>query len=350
MKIIQRKTTFDFTIKFIQTPMKKLFIFIFIVLLTSVAISQENMTFQAEIVNKNSESIFIKDNQNLIQEIKADSKGNFKMTFPIKEGLYQLFDGKEYAQLFLKNGFDLKLRMDASKFDETIMFTGKGSAENNFLAQSTLLDSKINYELLLKANEVDFKKQTDEMKANDLLRLQKGKLDPAFVAIEKQMNEGKMQQLQQYYTMSLANKKMNNAPAPNFVYENHDGGTTTLDGMRGKYVYIDVWATWCGPCRREIPFLKTIEEKYKDKNIAFVSISVDEDKNHDKWKNFVTDKQLGGIQLIADKNWASDFIRAFNINSIPRFILIDPKGVVVDADASRPSSPSLVTQLDALLQ
>lgn len=329
--------------------MKKLFSFIFTVLVTSVGIAQESMTFQAEIANKNSESLFIKDNQNIIQEIKADSRGLFKASFAVKEGIYQMFDGVEYAQLYLKNGFDLKLKMDAAKFDESIAFTGKGSTENNFLAESTLLDSKINFELLLKANEIEFKKQADEMRANDLTRLQKGKLDVGFVALQKKMNEEKMAQLEQYYAMTLANKKMNNAVAPNFDYENHKGGKTSLESMKGKYVYIDVWATWCGPCRGEIPFLKTVEEKYKDKNIEFVSISVDEDKNHEKWKSFVTDKQLGGIQLIADKNWLSDFIRAFNINSIPRFILIDPKGVVIDADASRPSSPGLEVQLDKLL-
>jgi thiol-disulfide isomerase/thioredoxin len=120
--------------------------------------------------------------------------------------------------------------------------------------------------------------------------------------------------------------------------------------MKGKYVYIDVWATWCGPCRAEIPYLKKAEEKYHGKNIEFVSISVDTDKDHDKWKNFVTEKALGGIQLFADKNWNSDFIKAFGINSIPRFILIDPNGVVVDADAKRPSNPKLIEQLDGLLK
>jgi len=139
--------------------MKTVFSFIFTFLIASAVVSQESMTFQAEIANKNSESLYIKDNQSVIQEIKTDSKGNFKATFVVKEGLYQMFDGLEYAQLYLKNGFDLKLKMDAAKFDETIMFSGKGSAENNFLAQSTLLDSKINFELLLKSDEVDFKKQ-----------------------------------------------------------------------------------------------------------------------------------------------------------------------------------------------
>ena len=60
------------------------------------------------------------------------------------------------------------------------------------------------------------------------------------------------------------------------------------------------------------------------------------------------EKELGGAQLFADKNWMSDFIKAFNINSIPRFILIDPSGNVVDADAARPSGPKLQVKLDTL--
>ncbi len=59
---------------------------------------------------------------------------------------------------------------------------------------------------------------------------------------------------------------------------------------------------------------------------------------------------MGGTQLFADKNWNSDFIKAFGINSIPRFILIDPNGVVIDADAARPSDPKLEQQLSSLLQ
>jgi thiol-disulfide isomerase/thioredoxin len=156
--------------------------------------------------------------------------------------------------------------------------------------------------------------------------------------------------LQEYYTKIAGNRKLNNTNAPNFDFENHKDGKTSLESMKGKYVYIDVWATWCGPCRAEIPYLKKAEEKYHGKNIEFVSISVDTDKDHEKWKTFVTEKALGGIQLFADKNWNSDFIKAFGINSIPRFILIDPNGVVVDADAKRPSNPKLIEQLDGLLK
>jgi thiol-disulfide isomerase/thioredoxin len=184
---------------------------------------------------------------------------------------------------------------------------------------------------------------------SDLKDLDTNALYEPFVAIFKSsLNQG-LQGLKQYYQKIASSRKLNNSVAPNFDYENHKGGKTSLESLKGKYVYIDVWATWCGPCRAEIPSLKKIEEKFHNKNIEFVSISVDVDKDHEKWKTFVTDKALGGTQLFADKNWLSDFIKAFGINSIPRFILIDPNGVVIDADAKRPSDPKLSEQLDGLL-
>lgn len=137
-------------------------------------------------------------------------------------------------------------------------------------------------------------------------------------------------------------------PSPLFDYENHKGGKTSLGSLKGKYVYIDVWATWCGPCIREIPALLNIEEQYKDKNIEFVSISVDAKKDYEKWKKMVIDKQMGGVQLIADNDWNSQFAVDYAIVSIPRFILIGPDGAIVSADAPRPSDPALVSLFNDL--
>lgn len=131
-------------------------------------------------------------------------------------------------------------------------------------------------------------------------------------------------------------------PSPKFNYENYKGGQTTLDNLKGKFVYIDVWATWCGPCRQEIPYLQKVEEQYHGKNIEFVSISIDAKKDHDKWKKLVDEKKLGGIQLFADNDWNSQFIKDFGIESIPRFILLDPNGNIVTADAPRPSDEQLI--------
>jgi len=132
-------------------------------------------------------------------------------------------------------------------------------------------------------------------------------------------------------------------PSPKFVdYENFAGGKTSLDDLKGKYVYVDVWATWCGPCKREIPFLKEVEEKYHGKNIEFVSISIDKASDHEKWKAMINEKDLGGIQLLADNDWNSAFVKDYQIQGIPRFLLIDAEGNILDTNAPRPSNPELI--------
>lgn len=139
-------------------------------------------------------------------------------------------------------------------------------------------------------------------------------------------------------------------PSPTFTnYVNHKGGANSLSDFKGKYVFIDIWATWCGPCLHQVPFLEKIEDMYRDKNIEFVSISIDSQKDYDKWKNMVSDKGMKGIQLYADNAFESEFIKLYQINAIPRFILIDPKGNIVAANAPKPSDQELKDMLDKLL-
>lgn len=137
-------------------------------------------------------------------------------------------------------------------------------------------------------------------------------------------------------------------PSPTFNYENQKGGNTSLESLKGKYVYIDVWATWCDPCRQEIPSLEKVEEQFQGKNIFFVSISLDNSKDREKWSNLVTQKKMSGIQLLADKEFDSKFIKEYNIQGIPRFILIDANGNIVNAQAPKPSDPKLIELLNSL--
>ena len=150
------------------------------------------------------------------------------------------------------------------------------------------------------------------------------------------------------YDISL--KLVPGAVSPTFTdYENIKGGKTSLSDFKGKYVYIDVWATWCGPCRMEIPHLKKLEQKFHGKNIEFVSISIDDLENAQKWRDFVKEDQLTGVQLMADNDWKSEFIKNYGIKSIPRFILIDKEGKIINYDAPRPSQPETEILLNSLL-
>ena len=83
--------------------------------------------------------------------------------------------------------------------------------------------------------------------------------------------------------------------------------------------------------------------------MQFVSVSIDRLDDFEKWKTFIAEKDLGGIQLYADGDWKSSIITDYAIDGIPRFILVDPSGNIVSADAPRPSNPALVELLDGLV-
>lgn len=126
--------------------------------------------------------------------------------------------------------------------------------------------------------------------------------------------------------------------APGFTYPTVDGDTVSLSDLEGSYVYIDAWATWCGPCLKEIPHLKELHNDMKDQNIKFVSISLDKGEDKSKWKKMIENRDMKGIQLIAKGNaFDSKLADDYMINSIPRFILINPEGQIIDANAERPS-------------
>jgi thiol-disulfide isomerase/thioredoxin len=333
--------------------MRKLFFIGLLLLCTFNGTAQlkPKMSFQAEITNRNTDSIFIRNRQNgkVLKTIAINKAGIFKDTLSIAEGVYMLYDGKEYAKIFIKNGYDLKLKIDAQKFDESMVFSGKGAVENNYMAQSSLLETKYDYTSLLASDEGTFKRLVEAKKSAGFAGLENTNLDVNFKALQKADIENSITGLTAYYNQVLENNKLNGSVSPSFDYDNYKGGKTKLEDFKGKYVYIDIWATWCGPCIGEIPSLKKVEEKYHDKNIVFVSISIDKVKDMEKWKKMIEKKELGGIQLIADNDWNSKFIQDFKVTSIPRFILLDPKGNIIKADAERPSSPKLEIELDILL-
>lgn len=308
----------------------------------------DKVKFAAIIKNPNSDSLMVVS-RSFKKVLKATKPGTFTDSFAVADGMYTIFDGTEQTPVYLKNGYDLTLTLDAKQFDETVTYKGKGEKENNFIAGLNLGMEQLQTKLAAASP------QEQSAVVSTWADAQAGKLtDPAldanFVTMMKQELAGIKEQLAAQAAQAAAAAKLKGNPSPEFVYENHKGGKTKLSELKGKYVYVDVWATWCGPCRQEIPHLQKVEEQFHDKKIAFVSISIDTSKDHEKWKKFVTDKSLGGIQLFADKDWKSDFIQAYGINSIPRFILIDPQGKVVDADAKRPSDPALTEELQALLK
>jgi thiol-disulfide isomerase/thioredoxin len=138
--------------------------------------------------------------------------------------------------------------------------------------------------------------------------------------------------------------------SPSFTYEDIDGNKVSLEDFKGKLIYIDVWATWCAPCKKQIPYLKKLEEYFRKEDIVFISISVDDEKAYNSWKNMVESESLEGVQLFADNSFDSKFMEAYGISSIPRFIIIDQEGKVYDEQAPSPSFDKTKVLLESLLE
>jgi thiol-disulfide isomerase/thioredoxin len=131
-------------------------------------------------------------------------------------------------------------------------------------------------------------------------------------------------------------------PAPEFSLENNFNKSFSLKDFKGKVVYIDLWASWCKPCRAETPFLNTMVAKYKNDNrIVFISIAVADKINN--WLKALQEDKPQWIQLI-DKD---DFVwKSYVLSySIPRFVLIDKGGNIVNFDSPRPSSGNEIEAL-----
>ena len=118
--------------------------------------------------------------------------------------------------------------------------------------------------------------------------------------------------------------------------------------LKGKLLFIDIWATYCPDCRKELPDLEALQEDYKAQPITFVSISVDRDK--EAWKAMVKEKKLRGIHLYASPEIKELFKELYDLRSIPRYMLIDEKGNIINANLPMPSDKNLKELITAMLR
>ncbi len=335
--------------------MKKIIMLLAVITLIACSknVNKPYVTVEGTIINADLDSLHILG-KDFKKAIRVNEDGSFKDTLKVVDGFHGITDGKQQGFLYLKNGYDMTIDFDMKNFPESIKFEGEGSITNNYLGQKIqfIKDEKLtDYASFFSLEKADFDDKVAALKASldNLLKSTKG-LDKEVVKMEKKSNDKLIIFFQDNYESEHGNyvglKKGD--PSPKFNYPDQNDQNVSLDDLKGKYVYVDVWATWCGPCKKEIPFLKEMDEQYKGKNIAFVSLSIDKMEHKDKWLKMIEDEDLKGIQILADNDWNSEFVTAYNIKGIPRFILIDKEGNIVDSNAPRPSDPYLKEVLGAL--
>ncbi len=127
-----------------------------------------------------------------------------------------------------------------------------------------------------------------------------------------------------------------------FTYPDAKGKMHSLSDYKGKVVVVDVWATWCAPCKAEIPHLETLEKEMKGKDVVFISLSIDTDQ--EKWMQFVKEKALGGVQLITYNK--GTIVDDYAVDAVPRFMVFSKQGKTVSTNAPRPSTPELKAMIE----
>ena len=138
-------------------------------------------------------------------------------------------------------------------------------------------------------------------------------------------------------------------PAVNVQFNDKSGRTVKLSELYGKVLYIDIWATWCRPCRKEIPYVEKLVEHYKNnKKVKFVSISIDEDR--DAWLQLLEKDKPQWAQYITTPTQTEALTKVYGIRGIPRFIIINSDGTINNADAMRPSNPDFITKFDEIIK
>ena len=319
--------------------------------------SREYLTLSGKLENNKDSIISIASTKGILKKISINKDGSFKDTLKVKKAAIYTFltSDKNRAPIYLKNGYNIILTGDADQFMDSFKFSGKGAANSNFImAQIEKSQTVGNPQLILDLEEKAFRKKVAALKFEyDSILDSYKNLDSTLYTSVKQQNI----ELVTYFDNAYAQNEVMGKGKISPKFENYidiTGGKKSLDFFKGKYVYIDVWATWCGPCIQQIPYLETLEKEYHNKNIEFISISTDEARRsggsweaaEKKWRDFVKKRNMSGVQLWSGQDYS--FQQAYEINGIPRFILIGPEGKIVDANAPRPSEPRLKTLFTSL--
>lgn len=289
--------------------------------------------------------------------------GSFQMTGTVPEtGIYKLALDPQNAVLFVLENKSIEIEADAKNVSETYTVKNSKDSEllkdlNGLMMQSQKQMEGLKQRYITATNSG----QQDSVKAIEAAasRIQAGseKNFKAFIRrnpnsimsvystltlinpeeqyafADSMLTIYKKTQPNSKYTKAL-NERLSKLgsvtigrPAPEITLATPDGGTMSLSSLKGKYVLIDFWASWCGPCRRENPNVVKMYNKYKDKGFEIFGVSFDQSK--EKWVQAIAADKLTWPHVSDLKGWESSAAKLYNITAIPHTILLDREGNII---------------------
>lgn len=321
-----------------------------------------------------------------MDSITLGEDGKYSFEFIAKqEGIYRIATDKEMEILFINDEENIQINADANNYQS---YTIKGSATSqaliNFLIEyrkkdSSLMSTIYNLDALQEQNGKDstifWLQKQRQSKINDINKLVGNVINnstsPAFVYYTLGISLRSMESAQVLALAKAAAEKLKAEPlaqfanllstqvqanakttaiavgtmAPEIALPDANGKIISLTSLRGKYILVDFWASWCGPCRGENPNVVAAYEKYKKKNFTVLGVSLDDDKA--SWLEAIQADKLNWQHISDLKKWESIVVSTYQIEGIPFNVLLDPTGKVIATDLR---GEALQNTLASLLQ
>ncbi len=338
---------------------------LFTIILSSFSFSQTS-TFSGHVENPFQDYVYLRYFKKegrmwvpvILDSVKLDN-GKFKIETELDSlSSLQFFDGNEQTQIYLDKGEDLNLTLNTLMFDESIHYTGSAAGRNNYMANLGLAE-EIQF--------MGFDAETKDCAAADtadvfeFINEQMDRLTKyadqglkTYPEIEFYLNDKKkyFEWMKGRYTMmvrsdiqfKLMEKELKGKPMDEIAGIDLKEKDNKLSAYYGKPIVVDFWATWCGPCKYEIPFLQKIEKEYEGK-VEVVSVCI-----WDKKAQWLKGAPQYGFKnnIFLNKEQSAPLVEKYGIQGIPRYMLLDKEGKIVELMSERPSG-GLRDQLDAIL-
>lgn len=298
-----------------------------------------------------------------------------------KTDVYKLsFDNNNFIMMILQPGEKVEIKTDATDLLKKLVINGSENSSDIYRNQTVLIASKKKldsisnlsykemanpkYDSLLKVYTLSYEKvRTDQDNTLKSFMLKKPSslailflLEPLPVDANYDIYSKVDSSLfaaypDNFYVLNLHNQIIAGkataigAVAPDFILQDTSGNNISLSSFLGKYVLIDFWAAWCGPCRKEMPNMVKLYADFKGKNFEILGISLD--KTRDKWVSAIKSEHMTWPQASDLKFWQSEVAAIYGVKAIPYTILLDKEGKII---AKNLRGEELYNKVESLLK